>query len=131
MDGLEALVLIVFAMVPVTLRFIARYYRLREKELRALGTNGLRELERLRAEKRALEERVETLESIVCTVDFDLERRLHRAAAGPTRALEAAARRRQRRSERRATRRLPAGRASEPAAAPRALAHLDTPRGRS
>ncbi len=80
MDGIEALVAIVFAMVPVAMRFIARYYRLREKELMLRAEGAPRRLEQLAEEKRQLEERVANLESIICSVDFELNRRLHRLA---------------------------------------------------
>jgi hypothetical protein len=87
MDGMEALVAIVFAMVPIAMRFIARYYRLREKQLMLLGEPSPRRIERLVEEKRLLEQRVENLESIICSVDYELNRRLHRlaSAAAPPR----------------------------------------------
>jgi hypothetical protein len=86
MDGIEALVAIVFAMVPVAMRFIARYYRLREKQLQ-LRAEEPRLLAELIDEKRALEQRVENLESIICAVDFEIDRRLHRLPPLPSAAV--------------------------------------------
>jgi hypothetical protein len=90
MDGLEALVAIVIALVPIALRFLTRFYRLREKELMLRIQGEPARIEQLLDERRALEARVEALESIVCSAEFDFDQRLRGAlAGGPRPALPA------------------------------------------
>jgi hypothetical protein len=104
MDGVEALVLIIFAMVPVSLRFIARFYRLKEKELMLRAEGDPARIAELLDEKRRLETRIENLETIVCSADFELAERLHQLGGPPPPpappALPAARPRTQRRSRR-------------------------------
>jgi serine/threonine-protein kinase len=78
--------------MPVSIVWIVRHYRALEKglikprqgPLLALGggrdENTERELEAMKREKRLLEERVRNLESIVCSVDMELNARLNRLA---------------------------------------------------
>src|SRR5262245_39986078 len=72
---------------------IRSYYKALEKGLigpRAKGGGGLsaeqrRQLEELRREKATLEARVQNLETIVCSVDLELNARLNRLAAEQSR----------------------------------------------
>ena len=81
--GLEGIVAILACFgAPVALVLGVMYFRLRGKQL-ALGPgpvnpNALQEAQR---EKRLLEARIQNLESIVCSVDFELNQRLNRLAA--------------------------------------------------
>jgi len=74
-------VLIVFA-TPVAIVGIVSYFRFRTRQLLAPKSAGdSKELEAMRAERKQLEARVQNLESIVCSVDFELNARLNRLAA--------------------------------------------------
>ena len=93
MTGLEGLLaILIVALMPVALVFISRYYALREKELSVRADGELRRLDRMAEEKRLLEARVEAIEAIVCTVEFDLDQRIHGLEPRPPtrRALQAA-----------------------------------------
>src|SRR5262245_4797977 len=73
MEGLVAL------LMPVMIVFIVTYYRFRAKELDAKkGDPKL--LEAAHRERKQLEARIENLESIVTSVDFELNQRLNRLA---------------------------------------------------
>ncbi len=81
MEGVFA-ILMTFGM-PIAIVLIVKHYRYREKEL-ALREKQAAEPKRLEAaekEKRLLEQRVQNLESIVCSVDFELNQRLNRLAS--------------------------------------------------
>lgn len=115
MSGLEGLfAIVIVALMPVALVFITRYYALREKELASRSDADCRRLELLAEEKAALELRVENLESIICTADFELERRL--LLLDQPRPDSAAARlpaHRRRGARPRIKRRIPAGAAAQ------------------
>src|SRR5262245_50701920 len=84
-------ILAVFGM-PVVIMWIKRHYAALEKGVikprqgplfvlgAATGGADKRELESIKQEKRLLEERVRNLESIVCSVDMELNARLNRLA---------------------------------------------------
>jgi serine/threonine-protein kinase len=73
-------------MMPVMIVFIVKYFRFREKQLEAGRGQDPRLLEQLERERKMLEERVQNLESIVCSVDFELNARLNRLASGLSQA---------------------------------------------
>src|SRR3954466_11080355 len=78
--------------------WVRAHYRALEKgattEQKLLGAGGdaQKRIKGLEEEKRLLESRVQNLESIVCSVDFELNQRLNRlvAEAGPPAQLAAA-----------------------------------------
>src|SRR5438128_82627 len=83
--------LIIFSGI-VAFMWVKNHYKLLEKgiikpregPLFVVGNNNLeskKELDSLRQEKKLLEERVRNLESIVCSVDLELNARLNRLAA--------------------------------------------------
>ncbi|MEP7126445.1 MAG: serine/threonine-protein kinase [Byssovorax sp.] len=76
--------LCVFGM-PVAIVFVNRYFRFKERELeRGLGSGGRgdeKQLESGNKERKLLEARLQNLETIVCSVDFELNQRLNRVAA--------------------------------------------------
>ncbi|HWM88298.1 MAG TPA: serine/threonine-protein kinase, partial [Kofleriaceae bacterium] len=66
--------------------WVKRRYDLREREkLQEGDTPGRKELEALRGERKLLLERLENLESIVCSVDYELNSRLARLAGEQSR----------------------------------------------
>jgi serine/threonine-protein kinase len=77
--------LCVFGM-PVAISFVNRYFKFKERELE-LGAGGRGELKQLESgtsggkERKLLEARLQNLETIVCSVDFELNQRLNRVAA--------------------------------------------------
>jgi hypothetical protein len=74
-------VMIVFGM-PVAIVGIVSYFRYKTRQLMAsTSPQSKKELEDLHKEKKLLEARVQNLESIVCSVDFELNQRLNRLAA--------------------------------------------------
>lgn len=85
MTGIEGLLaILIVVLMPVALVVVTRHYAFREKELALRGEVDARRLKQLLDEKRALEARVENLESIVCTVEFEIDQRLHgRLREGP------------------------------------------------
>ena len=84
MTGFEGLLaILIVALMPVALVFISRHYALREKQLTTRAEGEGRKIEELVEARRLLEARMEALESIVCTVEFDLDQRLHRLGARP------------------------------------------------
>src|SRR5262245_23455688 len=84
MEGIFA-IFAVFGM-PVLIVFIVKYFRFREKQLEAARGQDPKLLESLEKERKLLEERVQNLESIVCSVDFELNARLNRLASGLSQA---------------------------------------------
>ena len=91
MSGLEGLfAILIVALMPVALVFVTRYYALREKELFLRTDADTVRLQQLIEDKRHLEARIENLESIVCTIDFDLDQRLHGLTTGFPTSLETA-----------------------------------------
>jgi eukaryotic-like serine/threonine-protein kinase len=91
MEGVLA-ILMVFGM-PVAIVFIVKYFKALEKGLigpkaRAhLPPAERQQLEALARERQLLEARVQNLETIVCSVDLELNARLNRLAAEQSRAL--------------------------------------------
>ena len=75
-----AVVFIIFGM-PVVLVGITQYFKFKRHELAAKGEKNPRELERDNEERKQLEARVQNLESIVCSVDLELNARLNRLLA--------------------------------------------------
>jgi hypothetical protein len=81
--GTEVLVPFFVFMMPVMIVFIIKYFRFREKEL-ALRERQEQKLlgpgdrEREDKERKQLEARIQNLESIVCSVDFELNQRISR-----------------------------------------------------
>jgi serine/threonine-protein kinase len=73
-------VLMVFG-TPVAIVGLVSYFRYKTRLLTASGKADLKELETLREERKQLEARVQNLESIVCSVDLELNARLNRLAA--------------------------------------------------
>ncbi len=71
--------LVVFG-TPVLIVGTVSYFRYKARELAARAGSG-KELEGLRVERKQLEARVQNLESIVCSVEFELNSRLNRLAA--------------------------------------------------
>jgi serine/threonine-protein kinase len=76
MEGVIAL------LMPVAIVGIVSYFRYRTRAL-AAGQNAAdqKKIEALEAERKQLEARVQNLESIVCSVEFELNARLNRLAA--------------------------------------------------
>jgi serine/threonine-protein kinase len=77
MEGLFAVLL------PAAIVFIVFHYRYRtrELELRAKQAADPKLLEKAAEEKKQLEARIQNLEAIVCSVDFELNQRLNRLTA--------------------------------------------------
>jgi serine/threonine-protein kinase len=77
-------ILSVFGM-PAVIVFIVSYFRFRTKQLALEEARARSESPKLLAaaneEKKALEARIQNLESIVCSVDFELNQRLNRVLA--------------------------------------------------
>jgi serine/threonine-protein kinase len=73
--------LIIFGM-PVAIVAIVSYFRYKTRQLAARSGGDQKQIEALRNERKQLEARVQNLESIVCSVDFELNARLNRLAAG-------------------------------------------------
>src|SRR3954471_23640667 len=80
MDDGASVVMIVFGM-PVAIVGIVTYFRYKTRQLLEGKPKEKKELEDLHKEKKLLEARVQNLESIVCSVDFELNQRLNRLAA--------------------------------------------------
>ncbi len=73
-------VFIVFG-TPVAIVGLVSYFRYKTRMLTAGGKTDQKELNVLRDERKQLEARVQNLESIVCSVDLELNARLNRLAA--------------------------------------------------
>jgi serine/threonine-protein kinase len=81
---MEGALAIIFTFgMPIAIVYIVKYYKYREKELALRERQGAsyKQLEAAEKEKKQLEQRVQNLESIVCSVDFELNQRLNRLAA--------------------------------------------------
>jgi eukaryotic-like serine/threonine-protein kinase len=78
-DGAEV-VFIVFGM-PVAIVGIVQYFKYKHAQLKAKGGEDPKQLEKEREERKQLEARVQNLESIVCSVDLELNARLNRLLA--------------------------------------------------
>ncbi len=78
-EGLAAIVS-VFGM-PVAIVGIVTYFRYKTNLLRAKQNEDPKQLEKEREERKQLEARVQNLESIVCSVDLELNARLNRLLA--------------------------------------------------
>src|SRR4051812_49059235 len=72
-------VIVVFG-TPVAILATLRHYKFKEKELAAKTANPLL-LEAATKQNRLLEARIQNLETIVCSVDHELNQRLNRVAA--------------------------------------------------
>jgi serine/threonine-protein kinase len=69
-------------LLPVSIVGMSLYFSYKKRALTAGNrTEDRRELEAMRKERKQLEARVQNLESIVCSVDFELNQRLNRLAA--------------------------------------------------
>ena len=83
MEGILAIIMI-FGM-PVFLLGIRKHFQLKEKQLefkqKGLAGPEREQLEELRQERAQLQERVENLETIVCSVDLELNAKLNRLAS--------------------------------------------------
>jgi serine/threonine-protein kinase len=86
MEGVVAILL------PFLIVFTVSYFRFRTKqlELDKKKEPDRKLLEAAEKEKKQLEARIQNLESIVCSVDFELNQRLNRMAAEHSRAMLAA-----------------------------------------
>lgn len=87
MTGIVA-ILAVFG-TPVFITFIVFYFRLRQRQLELNFRQEPRRIEGLEKQRQLLEARVQNLESIVCSVDFELSQRLNRLAASASVAARA------------------------------------------
>ena len=86
MEGLVAL------LMPVAIVGIVSYFRFRTKQLAAGHSPGSsKELDELRADRKQLEARVQNLESIICSVDFDAIERFAKLETAAKRQLAAPA----------------------------------------
>ena len=86
--AMEVLVPIISVLMAfgLPMYWVKRRYDLRDKErLRDAGGSPPKELEDLRAERKLLAARIENLESIVCSVDYELNMRLSRLAGEQSR----------------------------------------------
>jgi serine/threonine-protein kinase len=83
--GIE--VAIIFG-TPVAIVGIVSYFRYKTKALAAGLRGDQKMLEKLREERKLLEARVQNLESIVCSVDLELNQRLNRVLAERSRELK-------------------------------------------
>jgi eukaryotic-like serine/threonine-protein kinase len=72
--------------------WVKRRFDLKERQLEAGGEGGAgrKQIEGLEKERKLLQERVENLESIVCSVDYELNQRIARLAAGDSQAPQSA-----------------------------------------
>jgi serine/threonine-protein kinase len=79
--GPDTLSIIFVFSTPVLIVGLVSYFRYKTKQLTAGKPEKPGELEDLREERKRLEGRVQNLESIVCSVDLELNARLNRLAA--------------------------------------------------
>ena len=79
-DPAVPIVLIVFGM-PVAIVGVASYFRYKMAQLRDKQGEDPKQLEKEREERKQLEARVQNLESIVCSVDLELNARINRMLA--------------------------------------------------
>jgi serine/threonine-protein kinase len=68
-------------LMPTMIVAMTLFYSFKKKQLNAAAKGDPKELERLKQERKQLEARVQNLESIVCSVEFELNARLNRLAA--------------------------------------------------
>jgi serine/threonine-protein kinase len=68
-------------LMPVMIVGMSLFYGYKRRQLKSGSATDARELEALRAERKQLEARVQNLETIVCSVDLELNARLNRLAA--------------------------------------------------
>jgi serine/threonine-protein kinase len=80
MGGDVGVVMIVFGM-PVAIVGITQYFKYKMQQLRSKQQQDPKELEKDRDERKQLEARVQNLESIVCSVDLELNARMNRMLA--------------------------------------------------
>jgi serine/threonine-protein kinase len=79
-DPATGIVLIIFGM-PVAIVGVTQYFKYKMAQLRGKKGEDPKELEKEREERRQLEARVQNLESIVCSVDLELNARMNRMLA--------------------------------------------------
>jgi serine/threonine-protein kinase len=75
-----AIVMIIFGM-PVAIVGTVQYFKYKMAQLRAKQGEDPKQLEKEREERKQLEARVQNLESIVCSVDLELNARMNRMLA--------------------------------------------------
>jgi serine/threonine-protein kinase len=75
-----AIVMIIFGM-PVAIVGTVQYFKYKMAQLRAKQEQDPKQLEKEREERKQLEARVQNLESIVCSVDLELNARMNRMLA--------------------------------------------------
>jgi eukaryotic-like serine/threonine-protein kinase len=80
MDDGFSVVAIVFGM-PVAIVGITQYFKYKMAQLRQKQQEDPKQLEKDREEKKQLEARIQNLESIVCSVDLELNARMNRMLA--------------------------------------------------
>jgi serine/threonine-protein kinase len=80
MDEGIGVVMVVFGM-PVAIVGITQYFKYKMAQLRGKQGEDPKQLEKEREERKQLEARVQNLESIVCSVDLELNARLNRMLA--------------------------------------------------
>jgi serine/threonine-protein kinase len=78
-EGMAAIIS-VFGM-PVFIVTIVQYFKYKNNQLRAKQQEDPKQLEKEREERKQLEARVQNLESIVCSVDLELNARMNRMLA--------------------------------------------------
>jgi eukaryotic-like serine/threonine-protein kinase len=74
--------------MPVAIVGVVSYFRYKTRKLEA-GKGDPKQLEKEREERKQLEARVQNLESIVCSVDLELNARLNRVLAAQSQVLQA------------------------------------------
>ncbi len=80
MDPAVAVPIFIVCVMPVSIVGITQYFRFKRDQLK-VRFGGDKALETSEKERKQLEARVQNLESIVCSVDFELNQRLNRLAA--------------------------------------------------
>jgi serine/threonine-protein kinase len=80
MAGDAGIVMIIFGM-PVAIVGITQYFKYKMAQLRGKQHEDPKQLEKEREERKQLEARVQNLESIVCSVDLELNARMNRMLA--------------------------------------------------
>jgi serine/threonine-protein kinase len=79
-DPATGIVLIVFGM-PVAIVGVTQYFRYKMAQLRGRQQEDPKQLEKEKEERKQLEARIQNLESIVCSVDLELNARMNRMLA--------------------------------------------------
>src|SRR5438270_10172901 len=80
MGGDTSVVMIIFGM-PVAIVGTVQYFKYKMAQLRAKQDHDPKQLEKEREERKQLEARIQNLESIVCSVDLELNARMNRMLA--------------------------------------------------